>query len=278
MKIAVVGAGYVGLAVAWFLTQEKVEVTVFEDGAAASSVSTGLLHPYPGRKGLSLNGHEGMRDSLALLQAVSTERAVFEQNGILKIFENGERKEIPEGITVYSQLYLQALAKSSIVKRQKITHLKELEEFDAIVLATGAQTLAFDECKHLSLTTNIGQSLLCRWREKIPTSLLFPGGHITPTENPDFCQVGSTYEHTPLPDPKKALALLDNAALFYPPAKDFKIEEIRSGTRIAPKIGYQPILEKVSPKAWVLAGFGSRGLLYHAMFAKSLVYNNLLNI
>jgi hypothetical protein len=67
-------------------------------------------------------------------------------------------------------------------------------------------------------------------------------------------------------------------ALFYPPARDFKIEEIRWGTRISPKVGYQPIIEKIGPKTWVFTGLGSRGLLYHSMLAKSLVLNEIFTI
>ena len=99
---------------------------------------------------------------------------------------------------------------------------------------------------------------------------LLSNAHITPTEDPELCLIGSTYEHTEKPDPKKALELLQKAALFYPPAKDFKIVEIRSGVRLSPRVGYKPIVEKINPKTWVFTGLGSRGLIYHALFAKMI--------
>jgi glycine/D-amino acid oxidase-like deaminating enzyme len=122
----------------------------------------------------------------------------------------------------------------------------------------------------LPLKTTIGQSLLCKWPNKLPYSLLGEG-HITPTEDPHFCQVGSTYEHTSQPTPQKALDLLKKVALFYPPAIDFEIVEVRAGVRIAPKVGYLPLIQKISAKTWVFTGLGSRGLLYHALLAKDLV-------
>lgn len=283
MKAAVVGAGYAGLAVAWNLLKKNVDVTVFDGGEGASHVSTGLLHPAPGKQAKpSWRAEEGMKEAIELLEIASQEKPVFQQNGIIRIAVTEEQKKdlgadslfIPEGITVYSRLYLEGLKKACI-KAQFVKHwisdLRELDPFDAIILTTGAQTLKLVD---LPLKCTLGQSLICRWSEPLQSSLL-SHGHITPTENPELCQVGSTYEHTPEPDPKKALELLDKAALFYPPAKDFEIVEIRCGVRISPKIGYRPIAQQVAPKTWVLTGLGSRGLLYHAMLAKSLVTSEI---
>lgn len=269
MKVAIVGAGYAGLALAYHFKERQVDVTVFAEGEGASHASTGLLHPSPGKKGISWRGEEGMQASLELLQAVGGH--VYENKGIWR------EGKIVEGAVVFSRLYLQELKKGCKVIGQRITSLKELDGFDAVVLATGAETLQFEECKHLPLKFALGQSLVCRWPQRLPRPLL-DNGHITPTEDPDFCQVGSTYEHTSTPDPTKALGLLDQVAQFYPPAKDFKIVEVRSGVRIAPKVGYRPLIEKIAPRAWVFTGLGSRGLLYHALLSKSLVMTVINNI
>ncbi len=279
--VAVVGAGYAGLAVVWNLLQQGLSVTVFDEGKGASHASTGLLHRCPGVKAMpSWRAEEGMKAALELLQAAGP---VYEQSGILRYAINEEQKAlfngpslwIPEGITVYSRPYLQALKclchEAKFIEK-RIEDLRELDGFDAIVLTMGAEILKFTR---LPLKCTIGQSLICRWPERLPHSLLAQG-HITPTEDPAFCQVGSTYEHTPEPNPKKALELLDKLAPFYPPAKEFKVEEIRVGVRIAPKMGYRPLIEKVGPKTWVFTGLGSRGLLYHAMLAKSLIINDLI--
>lgn len=274
MKVAVVGAGFAGLATTWFLLQKALSVTVFESNEGASFSSTGLLHPYPGKKGLlSWRADEGMRASTALLEIASSFHPCFERNGIVRRLDTGGSIEIPEGIAVYSRPYLSALRQLCHAARfvyQTISSTQQLDSFDQIILATGAATLQFKECQNLPLKRTIGQCLVCQWPEKLPSSLLGQG-HITPTEDPQLCQVGSTYEHTTSPDPQKALQLLDQVALFYPPAKDFKIQEIRVGTRISPQIGYRPIVEQVAPKVWVFTGLGSRGLLYHALLAQELV-------
>ncbi|MBX7067570.1 MAG: FAD-binding oxidoreductase [Parachlamydiales bacterium] len=267
MNIAIVGAGYVGLAAAWHLLQKNHDVTVFDGGLGASHVSTGLLHPAPGRKAIpTWNWQEGMESATELLEIAGSD--TFLRNGILRFIE-GEERLIPEGITVFSKKYLAGLKKacSKATFIQKWVHsLEELATFDRIVLTTGAESLAW---ANLPLKKTIGQCLICRCNEPLTVSLLGQG-HITPTEEPGICLVGSTYEHTEKPDPQKALALIDQVAKFYPPAKEFKILDVLTGVRISPKVGYKPILQKIGSKTWVLTGFGSRGLIYHSLFAKLL--------
>lgn len=279
MKVAIVGAGYAGLAVAWFAQQESVDVTVFDGGEGASHASTGLLHLAPGKRALpTWRAQEGMEETVKLLEIASADGPVFERSGIMRFATTDEQRKLfgsdqlwmPEGITVYSRPYLAGLkraCKQVHFENHWVKHLSELDGFDRIILTMGAETPLFVD---LPLKRTIGQALICRWKERLPMSLL-GNGHITPTEDPELCQVGSTYEHTREPDPKKALELLDKVAVFYPPAKDFEVVEIRCGVRIAPKVGYRPIVEKVGPKTWVFTGLGSRGLIYHAMFANSLI-------
>jgi glycine/D-amino acid oxidase-like deaminating enzyme len=272
MKIAIVGAGFAGLALAWHLGSEH-KITVFDEvgiGGGASGVSTGLLHPYPGRHGkLSWRGEEGLKASRALLEAASGKKRVFADTGIQR-FQTPYHPGgwMAEGITVFSRLYLEELwkvCKGEFVQR-KVNALEELDEYEAILLTCGASISKF---ANLPVKTNIGQALLCRWNEPVAYSMLGLG-HISPTEHRDFCQVGSTYEHGERPDRQKALDLLEKVAVFYPPAREFKIEEIRWGIRVAPKVGVRPIVEKVGPNVWVFTGLGSRGLLYHALLASEL--------
>jgi glycine/D-amino acid oxidase-like deaminating enzyme len=279
MKVAVVGAGYAGMALVWHLLQKGMDVTLFDGGQGASHVSTGLLHSAPGRHAKpTAYAEEGMQAALELLQAASQEKKVFIQNGILRIAITeeqkkdfgGERVWVPEGITVFSRSYLAELKKVCHEARYVngwVKNLEELKDYDQIILSTGAESLQWGD---LPLKKTIGQCLICRWKEPLPMSLL-SYGHITPTEDPELCQIGSTYEHTELPDPKKALELLEKAALFYPPAKDFQLVEIRAGVRIAQPLSYKPFVKKINPKTWVFTGFGSRGLIYSALFAKRLV-------
>jgi glycine/D-amino acid oxidase-like deaminating enzyme len=189
---------------------------------------------------------------------------------------------IPKGVAVYSKLYLEGLwracSRGASLKRQDVSSLADLASFDRIVLCTGASSLRFPECQNLPLSVTKGQSLICRWPEKLPCSVASQG-HITPTEDPTLCQIGSTYEHgfsSLDPDPQVALGLIDKAALFYPPASRYSVLEIRSGGRIAPIQGYIPLVQQIAPKAWIFTGLGSRGMLYHALLSSQLIDNELV--
>jgi glycine/D-amino acid oxidase-like deaminating enzyme len=270
MNVAVVGAGIVGLATAYNLLQKGHSVTIFAPNIpSASSVSTGLLHPYPGKKALkSWEADQGMHETRLLLDVAehALGKPVANYNGIERFSPD---MWIPEGITVFSEAYLQGLrlaCQDAQFIDQKISSLDELDHYDRIILATGDQSLQFAE---LPLRRVIGQALLCQSDRHLNHSQIYPGYHISVTEDPTLYLVGSTYEYTPEPNPEKALKLVQHLP-------DFKVLEIRAATRIAPKVGYRPISHQLNTKTWILTGFGSRGLLYHAMFAKHLVQNLML--
>lgn len=278
MKAAVIGAGYAGLAAAFFLEKKGWEVSVFRWGKSASGASTGLLHPYPGKKALlSIRAHEGIEKALELFRVAGKKEAVFEKSGILRIAHTEEQRKkfqgdffwMEEGITVYSRLYLEELRKSLVrtkVFEARIESLSELSSFDRIVVAAGEDA---ERLLSIPLKKTIGQSLLCRCRQKLPYALL-SDCHITASEDPEYCLIGSTYEHTQKPDRKKALGLLEKAIKIYPPARDFTIEEVFFGVRASPKVGYLPIVKRIDSRTWALTGFGSRGLMYHALYAERL--------
>lgn len=284
MKVAVVGAGLAGLATAWNLSQKNIHVTVFRSKRGASHASTGLLHRFVGKKAIeSPRAKEGLKAALELLETASRKRPVFEQSGILRFAMNDEQGErfggktiwMPDGITVYSSLYLQELEKlmpNVQFIETMIGSLDELETFDRIVVTAGVGS---NSLTNLSTKRTIGQALVCRTKQRIPHAFL-GSGHISPTEDPDYCLVGSTYEHTEEPSLEKAMGLLEKVSAFYPDAKNFEVVEVRSGIRSAPKIGVMPILKKWGAKTWVFTGLGSRGLLYHALYAKELVEQLLL--
>lgn len=279
MKVAVVGAGLAGLAVIWHLIERGFEVTVFDGGTGASHASTGLLHPYPGKKAIKTDrADEGMEASIALLEIASQNRSCYEQSGIKRFAVNEEQKTlfggdsifIEAGITVYSQIYLEELKKACKEAKfinASVRSIDELSEYKYSIFTVGKDTQDFFD---IPLKKTIGQSLLCRWKKRLPCALL-GGVHITPTEDPELCQVGSTYEHTEEPSQEKALELIKRLEPIYPEAKELEVIEIRSGVRSSPKVGYMPIVRKMSPKVWVFTGLGSRGLIYHSLFARELV-------
>ncbi len=298
MKIAIVGAGLAGLSVCWHLCQfPNAEITLFDAqgiGGGASGISTGLLHPFAGRRALlSWEAETGMQATNHLLDISSSAlgREVCERTGIFRpAISDQQRRDfslraewkessaygpglwIPGGITVYSRLYLEGLWKACVGAKfiqHSISNLAELDSFDKIVLTLGSASLQF--APHLPLQITKGQTLLCRWKNPLPFSLASKG-HISPTEDAAICQIGSTYEHdfqNMLPS-EKALELIDLAAKFYPPAKEFEIIEIRAGARISRPKGYRPIIDKLNDKTWIFTGLGSRGLLYHGFLGKKV--------
>ena len=90
MKVAVIGAGFCGLAVVWNLLnqlfQPNLEVTLFDKtaiGSGASGVAAGLLHPYAGAHAkLNWRGKEAFAEALQLLYLASChiKAPVFTQN------------------------------------------------------------------------------------------------------------------------------------------------------------------------------------------------------
>lgn len=315
MRIAIVGAGLAGLSACWHLCQiPGLRLTLLDSkgiGGGASGVSTGLLHPFPGRRALrswgSAEGMEATRGLIAISQQ-ALGRPVAEATGIFRPAVTLQQKKdfaarahddseaiwhqhpifgpglwISSGITLYSRLYLEGLWKAcrtlgAAFVQHSISSLEELNDFDASVLTAGFETLKF--APHLPLQVTKGQTLLCRWPERLPFSIVSQG-HITPTEDPFICQIGSTYEHgfTTLDPDKDAISeLLGKAANFYSPARDFEVVEIRAGARISRPKGYRPIVEKLSAKTWIFTGLGSRGMLYHAWLGMQLVQEMLPDI
>jgi glycine/D-amino acid oxidase-like deaminating enzyme len=307
MKIAIIGSGLAGLSTCWHALCLGWDVTLFDPkgvGGGASGVSTGLLHPFPGKSALrSWNGSLGLKATEKLLQVAEKAlgRSVAERTGIFRpAFTEEQKKDyslrakvdpevdwqegtalgsgiwIPQGITVYSRLYLQGLWKAcskATLHLEKITSLKELGDYDQIVIATGPETPQFEECKNIPFKVTKGQSLICRWPQRLAFSL-DSLGHISPTEDETLCQIGSTYERAfqnSDPDPIKALELKEKIALFYPPAREFEVVDVRAGVRISPFHGYIPVVKKLNSNTWVFTGLGSRGLLYHALLGEALI-------
>jgi len=311
-KIAIAGGGLAGLSVAWHLLQKKsVSVTLFDPngiGGGASGVSTGLLHPFPGKRALhSWRADEGMQKTRELIEKVEEDsgKTVCQRGGILRLALTGEQEAvfqtciqfgcewwpkekvveyvpgavevpalwIPEGMTVYSMPYLEGLWRlceknGASFRREAFT---DADGFDSAILAMGWQTSgkmpkSFQE----DLKITRGQALICRWPKPLSCTLLSQG-HLTSTEMPERCQLGSTYEDPNNPrEESRALALREKIADFYPPALAFEIVETRVGYRISRNLGYRPILSQINPKTWAFFGLGSRGLLYHALLGEEL--------
>lgn len=300
MQIAICGSGLAGLATAYFLLEgHRAAVTVFDPagiGGGTSGIAAGLLHPYPGRNGrLSWRGDEGMIATSSLVEAVAPSCVVA--RGILRLTPTPELEAlfrnvgiswtpqevqqrfpealavpgvwIEEGITLSMPRYLEGLWRACEARGARFVRGPMEGSFDRVVCATGPSLAPM-----LGLTVNKGQLLICRRPPHLPplAGSLLSDGHITPTEDPDLWQLGSTYEHTLDPHPNRAtaLTLLEKVALFYPPARNLTPVDIRVGFRAARPRDYRPLVQQIDPRTWAFGGLGSRGLLYHALLGREL--------
>lgn len=282
--MAILGAGFAGLASAFFLSDD-FEVSLFDKegiGKGASGASCGLLHPYPGEKGRkSWHAEEAMQESLSLLWVAEKEleKKVASYNGILRegpclnpgtdVDILGENLYlIRSGVTVFVPLYLEGLWKACEKKEvrlylKKIEALEELAGFDCVVLAAGFGIKEFIEPKELGINFVKGQALICQNREGLEKSV--SRKHYTAiTEEREIVHVGATYEReeiNEIPCVEKAIQLLSPSQ---------KVLGVKAGVRVTNRAHYFPLLHKLDKKTWVFTALGSRGLLYHAYMAKKL--------
>jgi glycine/D-amino acid oxidase-like deaminating enzyme len=326
MKIAVVGAGFCGLAIVWYLLHSsfsKAKVYLFDSkgiGKGTSGIAAGLLHSYAGAHAkLNWRGEEGFQATKELLEVASLalERPVIsKEKGILRLALNEEQlfdfqrcaERFPQdaewidaarcqqlapgcayapglwikkGLIIYSSLYLQGLWKACAQKgakleQKRISSLKELQDFDMTIVAAGAETLQLPELASLPLSLVKGQVLEFSWpRNRAPlTCALNSQVYLLMTESRTSCLVGATYEkgyHEALIDIEIAQReLVPKAVELFPPLKEASIINCYTGMRaVTPQ--HRPFMQRLSPTQWILTGMGSKGLLYHALFARELV-------
>lgn len=323
MKIAILGAGFAGLAAALNLLKQKpFQVTVIAEGpigSGASGVAAGLLHPFANvHSKLSRYGYEGFDASLKLLDAAGEAlgKKPYDDSGILRPALHETQQEeyfaaaakhpedidwltprqmeakipgvmkapgifIKRGVTVYPDDYLRGLwlaaeKLGAIFEQRRITSLDELSGYDRIVVAMGAQTCQLKELAHLPLRYTKGQILELLWPENLPPLPLALNARIYCVMLPDGkrCLAGSTYEKQFLnaaADPAVAQTeILPKLEALYPPLKGCKILDCRAGIRVSTP-QHLPLIKQVNERCFVMTGFGSKGLLYHALYAQKLV-------
>ncbi|MGE5196868.1 MAG: NAD(P)/FAD-dependent oxidoreductase [Anaerolineae bacterium] len=203
MNIAIVGAGFCGLASAWHLLEAgQCKVSLFDVkgiGGGASGIATGLMHPYPGEAGrYSFKADEALGAACRLL-TISEEiltQPVAKRNGILRLAVNEKQRHsflehmakrsdvelvsyhespienplflIRSGLTVNAPLYLEGLwraceAKGARFFQKKIDSVAELESFDQVIFTVGAGIRQLEDFSHLKLRFLKGQVLSCIW-------------------------------------------------------------------------------------------------------------------
>ncbi|NGX45722.1 MAG: hypothetical protein K940chlam2_00901, partial [Chlamydiae bacterium] len=215
-----------------------------------------------------------------ILRLPISERQSDQMRAHIKAHGDVEEREegfwIDSGFTVDIPAYLSGLwdylkAQGAHLEKQTIDSLEALKEFDQVIIAAGAGTLRFPECKELPLQLLKGQTLLMEGEPSYPTSALGPGylAHRSPG---DHFEIGATYEREfedVLPDLEKAKALLKAPLAQF--GQEAKIIGCKAGIRVTVQGPRRPIIKRLDARTHLFTGLGSRGLLYHAYFAKFLV-------
>lgn len=309
-KIAVIGAGFSGLATAWHLLEHPCSVTLFSDGKEASKIAAGLLHKYVGlRANLNPLASVAEKKTLQLLKLAedAIKAPVIISKGILRVALTDQQKKdyyqcasqnedvewldprtlipslphdsgifIHSGMTVDTESYLEGLflacqSKGLLFEKKHISDLRELDGFDLIIAATGAYPLL--DMKFHALK---GQLLELEWpSELVPLPFAITSQvYIAMTKDNKRCIVGATYEHDfkeEAPELEKAINELYPKALeLYPPLMGAKVLDVKAALRCTTP-NRLPFAGHLRDNIYAIIGMGSRGLLYHAYFAEQLV-------
>lgn len=307
MRIAIIGAGFAGLSLAWHLLQIKndLKIMIYDGrgvGGGASGVAPGLCHPYPGEQGRrSLFANEALFSTQSLVSIMErrSQKKICLSKGIVRIAQNDQQREnflchakefqdviaqdsdrffLTSGMTIDCRSYLNELWKA-IEERggeffiQRIETIEELRDFDEIVVAAGAGIEQLIECSSLKIRFSRGQVLTCASVYPFENSLIAKG-YLAISREKGIYHLGSTYEkgnHSDQPNLESAKnELIPKSSAFFPSIDKIKILECKAAVRVL-RIGhYAPLIGQLRKGLWVFTGLGSRGLLYHAFLAEKL--------
>jgi len=313
MKIAILGAGFCGLALSFYLSKRgQRQVTVIDKsgiGAGASGIAAGLLHPYVGFKGrLNWRGREALEETGKLLILAGQNC----RSGILRIPQCDQQESlfqesadhyddidlyridhpgitfssgilIRSGLTVDCRSYLNSLWRLSanqgcVFRKQTVQSLSELADYDTVVICSG---LLAKQLLGIRLKLIKGQLLKFQWPARWPP---LPYSTVSKKyivmEGSDACWVGGTYErHFDHGNPDEPVArdeILSDLKAFMPELARQPILDCQAGIRaFAPD--KRPLIRQLDQKTWVFTGMGSKGLLYHALMAKEFVDGHLIS-
>ena len=285
MRCAVIGCGLAGLGAATALKRQGAKVHLFDKaaiGAGASGIASGLLHSYVGKKGVrSKFAEKALKKSFALIDLAEETlgRKVALRNGILRmnweppemysdLKKEGDHIMITSGATVFMKSYLEGLYQALGDCKLSVGELVDEEKFDQVLYSIGGGFKTWD-LEGVQFVK--GQILTCKAKEKCERSII-GSGHISPLEDENLVQIGSTYEyHAPDNEPNLEVAkknLKKRVETFLPPLDTWEIKECQAGVRVRQKETYLPLIKRVDEKRVIFTGLGSRGILYHAMYGE----------
>lgn len=274
------GAGLAGLALAHFAQKMDHEVRVYTNGPAASNVGSGLLHPYGGaRAKLNRFGKEGMKESLSLIpKSAIIKKGILRLGHDLTFLSTLEKplsaEEVIErnpgcapipGVLIEEAYVIDMAVYLSHLSQGLTIHSTPEEWGDVTLWAIGAYSSEVKKVK--------GQKLLIKIKDHGLTDPINAGCYIIPL--PDSLIVGATYErdntdwHTDIEKTKSIL--FPKLKEVMPAFDESRIESIEcfAGLR-AVTPDHLPLIKQLDSKNWLFTGLGSKGLLYHALYAKIL--------
>lgn len=159
-------------------------------------------------------------------------------------------------------------------EQKAVRSLAELDAFDHVVVAMGAASNSLPELAHIKITPIKGQILTLEWPEDVPSPPYPISSQAYLLKNDNTCIVGATYERhftSEQADEEYARSdILPKLHACFPALKTAKVVGCRAGVR-ASTARHRPLIVNVGKGRWVLTGMGSKGLLYHALFAKEIV-------
>ncbi len=187
---------------------------------------------------------------------------------------------IHSSLTIATSLYLESLwqgcvQKGATLQREAITHLSSLDH-DLIIIATSFASNQFLETSAISINPVKGQLLEIEWPKNLiaPLATIHGQAYLVMQASKQSAFIGATFEkdfnspHADLPLTKAQL--MPKIAALWPALQEADVITCKAGIR-ASMPTHQPLIRQVTNQCWVFTGLGSKGLLYHALYAKKLV-------
>lgn len=277
-------------------------------GGGASGIASGLLHYYAGAHAkFNWKGLEGMAATKKLLAVA--EKAigipVAAQKGLLRLAVSEEQRQdyalcakkfadvrsvqnlpiaglnplpgifIESAMTVECRLYLEGLWKAcqnqgALMEKTSVSSLTELQSYDRILITAGASTGKFKEACHLPFTLVKGQVLELDYPAEFPFPINSKAYLI---KQQDSYVAGSTFERdfkNEDADQNTAIQqIIPKLSLLIPNIEKIPIIGCRAGIRVSTP-DHLPLIKQLNDKCWILTGMGSKGLLYHGLYAEQV--------
>ena len=301
-KAIVVGAGFSGLAVCYNLLINGWDVDIYDKkplGLGASGMAAGLVHSFAGEAASkSLEADDAIlasnnlfnvaeqilkmpiRTSGGIIRPALTEAQMkaYEKCALkfpLEASWDGSKLWILNGCAINTNLYLKGLWLACKQLGARL-YEKKMDHFlpsNIVIWATGAD---MREHVNVEVTKVRGQLLEVAWPEGIEPLQLPISSKIYVVMTPEgkSCFVGSTYERErqdDIPDVDFARrAILPKIIPLLPFLENMPILNCRAGVR-ASTPNHRPFAKHIEGNVFAIGGMGSKGLLYHALYAKKLI-------